>query len=158
MVLTSALAADASAATLNVPGDYATIQAAIDAASDGDTILIADGTYPESLNIYGKGVTLQGTSEAGTIIDASTFNDYSVDADGDYAFGFADLTVIGYSGAGAAYGIKVFGDNATVTISNVTVQDSYRSCFDLNGLSSGSLTDVTALNAGYGGRGRADRL
>ncbi|MFC1950472.1 NosD domain-containing protein [Chloroflexota bacterium] len=34
-----------SAATINVPGDHATIQAAIDAASSGDTILVGDGTY-----------------------------------------------------------------------------------------------------------------
>jgi len=35
----------ANAATINVPGDQATIQAAIDAASPGDTILVAAGTY-----------------------------------------------------------------------------------------------------------------
>jgi len=32
-------------AILHVPGEHATIQAAVDAASDGDTVLIADGTY-----------------------------------------------------------------------------------------------------------------
>jgi len=32
-------------ATRQVPGDYPTIQAAIDAAGDGDTLLIADGIY-----------------------------------------------------------------------------------------------------------------
>ena len=34
-------------ATLNVPGTYSTIRAAIAAAQEGDTIVIADGTYKE---------------------------------------------------------------------------------------------------------------
>ena len=37
------------AADINVPGDYGTIQAALDAASDGDTIIVADGTYNVTL-------------------------------------------------------------------------------------------------------------
>ncbi len=38
-------------AIVHVPGDYSTIQSAIDAAGDGDTILIADGTYSGEGNI-----------------------------------------------------------------------------------------------------------
>ena len=44
--------------TRNVPGKYSTIQAAINAANDGDTILIADGTYNEKLIDINKAVTI----------------------------------------------------------------------------------------------------
>ena len=36
----------APAADINVPGDHATIQAAIVAAVNGDVVIVAPGTYP----------------------------------------------------------------------------------------------------------------
>lgn len=39
-----------SAAVLTVPGQYATIGQALAAAGSGDTILVAPGTYPETIN------------------------------------------------------------------------------------------------------------
>ena len=44
------IAFGASAATLNVPQDYPTIQAGIDAAQNSDTVLVGPGTYVECLN------------------------------------------------------------------------------------------------------------
>ncbi len=47
---------------LSVPGDYATITEAIAAASDGYTILVAPGVYPETLDPQGKAIAIVGES------------------------------------------------------------------------------------------------
>jgi parallel beta-helix repeat protein len=59
-------------AIINVPADQATIQAAINAANNGDTVLVAPGTYIENINFGGKTITV--TSSGGpsaTIIDGN---------------------------------------------------------------------------------------
>lgn len=64
---TLTLAASAQS-TLNVPGDYPTIQAAIVAADDGDTVLVAAGTYVEELDYLGKAITVASASGAAATI------------------------------------------------------------------------------------------
>ena len=62
------------AATWEVPDDFAAIQDAIDAASDGDTIYVHEGTYSENLLIDGVDVSLVAVGNV--IVDGST-NSYS---------------------------------------------------------------------------------
>jgi Ca2+-binding RTX toxin-like protein len=77
-------------------GGYATIQAAVNAAADGDTIEIAAGTYTEDVTIAGKSITLDGaesanvtlkgqitvtgTPIAGTLNGAVAISDLNIDA------------------------------------------------------------------------------
>jgi len=67
-VLVLAGASNVMADDLHVPADYATIQAAVDAAASGDTIHIAPGVYVEQVFIKDKNLTLIG--RPGTIIRA----------------------------------------------------------------------------------------
>jgi len=48
----------ASARILNVPSDYPTIQAGIDASVNGDTILVAPGEYHENITLYARNILL----------------------------------------------------------------------------------------------------
>jgi parallel beta-helix repeat protein len=50
-----------------VPGDYATIQAAINAAKPNDTVYVKPGTYNEALT-FKDGITLEGEDPATTIV------------------------------------------------------------------------------------------
>jgi len=65
---------------INIPGDYPTIQQGVDASVNGDTVLVAEGTYYERIDFSGKAILLaSGFIYSGdtlqiqnTVIDADT--------------------------------------------------------------------------------------
>ncbi len=58
----------AAAAIYHVPDDYPTIQAGVNAAPPGDTVLVAPGTYGENVTLD-EGTRLFGSGMDVTIID-----------------------------------------------------------------------------------------
>jgi hypothetical protein len=104
--------------TIHVPADQPTIQAAINAAVAGDTILVAAGTYKENIDFKGKAITVKSVNGAATtIIDGSKL-DYVVKfVTNEGATSILDgFTVTnGYPG-----GINIGGSSPTVQNSTIT--------------------------------------
>ncbi len=57
-LLSVLIAEDSLRETIYVPADYTTIQSAINAAVNGDEIIVSPGTYVENINFNGKAITL----------------------------------------------------------------------------------------------------
>jgi len=57
--------------TLHVPDEYATIQAAVDAAQPGQMILVAPGVYHEAVRVKTAGITIRGQDRNRVILDGN---------------------------------------------------------------------------------------
>lgn len=93
------------ATTLIVPNDYPTIQAAINAAVSGSTILVKNGTYTENV-LINKMVSLLGENCETAIIDGGGIEDVvRISMDNVSVMGFT----IRNSGQGYAEGNRAYG-------------------------------------------------
>ncbi|MCK4733676.1 MAG: Ig-like domain-containing protein, partial [Methanophagales archaeon] len=92
----------ASAATIYVPDDYPTIQAAVDAVNAGDTIIVRDGTYTENVDVN-KRLTIKSENGAdSTIVQAANPDDHVFEVRAGY------VTISGFRIKGAS-GVDVAG-------------------------------------------------
>jgi hypothetical protein len=68
LVILLLAASPADAAPIHVPADHATIQAAINAAANGDIIIVSDGIYTENIDFKGKAITVRSANGPSTTI------------------------------------------------------------------------------------------
>ena len=111
LILVLAIAGFSSAAVIRVPGDYPTIQEAIDAAVDGDTVSVAEGTYEENI-VLKSNVDVIGIGAEMTTITASEGNVVTADT-------VAEVTLEGFTIDGqdsGRYGIYCVNTEPSVKI------------------------------------------
>jgi hypothetical protein len=135
-------------ATLQVPGQFRTIQAAVDAASTGDTIAIAAGTYDQPFVVSGKRLDIVGAGVGRVLLTSS-----------DPSVGIATYTdggggeLSGMSLEGGAYGIGSGSDvrstPSALVVRTVTVSGGYRGIF--GSFSSLALLGVTVHDTRWNG-------
>jgi parallel beta-helix repeat protein len=139
-------------AIIHVPDDEPTIQAGIDAASPGDTVLVADGTYTgpgnRSLDFHGKAITVQ--SEKG-------LENCIIDLEGGLYLGFyfhsgegQDSVVSGFTIENSQGAGINCGDNSSPTITNCAVTGN-GGCGIFCGGESPTITNCSIIGNGDSG-------
>jgi hypothetical protein len=133
---TALISSSAVAATRQVPSQYATIQAAVNAAVNGDVVLIAPGTYTEQPTLSGKAITV-----------ASHFHTTGKRS-------YIDQTIV--DGGGGAYVFRVEPSVQVATIVGLTIRHasdgiSANGRFDLLDCRVTNTTDGIDYESGSGG-------
>ncbi|MEE2681502.1 MAG: hypothetical protein VX641_03930 [Planctomycetota bacterium] len=126
------LTVSAHADIIDVPGDHPTIEAAVEAALEGDEIRVGPGVWYENLFIS-KQITITGSGQGVTIIDGSQPQLYDFgsclvvtgfNSQTNEPFRLQSLTLRGGSGA-AIYGVirggGIYSEFAAVELNAVTI-------------------------------------
>ncbi len=146
------LGSRSQAAEIDVPGDYPTIQAGLDAAGTGDTVVVAAGEYVESPRFTAQWQTLRGAGRDSTIIRGSVHSEgwygcaisgFTVSSptpgSGDgLDLGGAEPTATDNTVEGFTYGIRIENQNVGEIGRNIVRQNvvgiAFIECYDPPGL------------------------
>ena len=108
----------AFAATLTVDpsggSDYTSLSAAINAASNGDTLSLAGGTYTGPFDTRGKNLTIRGSGVSSTLLTAGSTSTVITVDNGE------TVTIASLSLYSALQGLEVRGSTATLTGVHIT--------------------------------------
>jgi len=125
IVIIVAIPVMAYSATIKVPKDYVTIQAAIDATVNGDTVLVAPGKYVENIDFKGKAIKVK--SEQGfmlTVIDGNQTGSVVTFNTGEGAASILEGFTI-QNGSGVILGGSVtYGGGIYCNIASPTIMDN----------------------------------
>ncbi|MBN1477593.1 right-handed parallel beta-helix repeat-containing protein [Candidatus Sumerlaeota bacterium] len=138
LILVTGLAAPLPGAiTIHVPGDVPTITQAVALASSGDTILVAGGSYTESVTVSSGTLTFVAGSPEETFWNAAPDLCLEVNTSGN-------VTMHGFvlqNAAGQALGC--YGSSASLHVENCTLQNNGR--WGIHNAADGSLTAINCL-------------
>src|SRR5262249_16961561 len=115
--------------TIRVPTDQPTIQSAINVAIDGDTALVAPGTYNENINFNRKAITVK--SESGpqrTIIDGGKLGSVVTFTSGEGRDSILNGFTLQNGSAGVGGGIIIAGPSiagSSPTITNNVITNNH---------------------------------
>jgi len=127
----------AMANVINVPDDYSTIQAGVDAASNGDTVLVQPGTYEENINYNGKNIvvgslflTTSNTSFISvTVIDGNQNGSVVTFNSGENTSAVLTGFTI-QNGLASNKGGGIYCNNSSPSLENVTISGNSATGFD----------------------------
>jgi beta propeller repeat protein len=110
LVSTVFMVSASPAAVIHVPADHVSIQSAIDAAADGDTVLVGPGLYFEHISFLGKNITVTSTDPNDSGIVGYTV----INAEGEGSV----VTFTGQETSAVLAGFTITGGGGTLVESN----------------------------------------